>query len=69
MRANCKNVGKFRALQARAAAYCLHTLLLALAVHKISRHFWATYDEICFAWLFVIKKKALAKSRSRDILH
>ena len=28
-----------------------------------------TANEICSAWLFVIQKKALAKSRSRDILH
>ena len=28
-----------------------------------------TANEICCAWLFVIQKKALAKSRSRDILH
>ena len=26
-------------------------------------------NEICSAWLFVIEKKALAKSWSRDILH
>ena len=39
-----KNVGKFCALQARAAAYCLQTIrCLALAVHKIFRHFWAAY--------------------------
>ena len=28
-----------------------------------------TANEICSAGLFVIQKKALAKSRSRDILH
>ena len=56
-------------MQARAAAYVNNTLPLALAVHEISRHFWAAYDLISCGWLQTFQKKALAKNRSRDILH
>ena len=61
--------GNFYVLQARAAAYVNNTLPLALAVHEISRHFWAAYDLTSCGWLQTFQKKALAKNRSREILH
>ena len=55
-----KNVAKFRALQARAPAYYVNnTLALALAVHEMSRHFWAAYGSTGCIKKFTVGKGLL----------